>query len=330
MHIALVGAGAIGLGAHLPALLRSPTVSGVVVADIDDAALARASQMGSRIEVSSDVVGVLSSSEIDAAVIATPSWVTPGLVRVALGHGRYVLVEKPIAPSIEEGRRMVDLPGVYDRLQIGFTYRHHPAIERLRELIAEEAFGRPLMIQISLCDERADPVGDPVGFRRRLESLRHAPPMVSDGIHACDRLNWLLGVAPQSIQGWSLRSEETFASPNVNGAVLSYADGTLVRLEVVWLYPFLPPSQTVITGPTGRAILDSTSFELKVDTTSRRESVKEARSKTEVCFDKQLEVFLDCCRQGEIPNPGIGEALAALELCQRIAVVAGATRGGDS
>ena len=52
------------------------------------------------------------------------------------------------------------------------------------------------------------------------------------------------------------------ASANVNGGALTYADGTVARLEVVWLTPVLPRSQFVVTGPNGLATLDPPLAEL--------------------------------------------------------------------
>jgi len=187
---------------------------------------------------------------VDAVILATPPWVTPALVRAALEAGKYVLAEKPLAPTLAEQLMLRDLPGALDRLQVGLTYRHHPAVDRLRELVAADAFGRPLYIQISVCDERADPVGEPDHYARRRQALEHALPVVLDGIHACDRLNLMLGEAPVELTGWALTSSPDFASPNVNGASLTYADGTIVRLEVVWLYPTLRPESVRRHRPT--------------------------------------------------------------------------------
>ena len=56
-----------------------------------------------------------------------------------------------------------------------------------------------------------------------------------------------------------------YATANVNGGVLTYADGTVARLEVVWLAPVLPRSQFVVTGPHGLATLDPPTFGLTVE-----------------------------------------------------------------
>ena len=239
-------------------------------------------------------------------------------------RGRYVLAEKPIAPTLDEARELAEEPAARQRYQIGLTYRHHPAVERLRELIEGGVLGRPLLVQASTCDERADPEGDPVGFARRLRSLTYGPPMISDGVHACDRLNYLLGQSPVDVTGMAMRSDDRFATANANLGLLRYADGSVARLEVVWLYPVLPPSQFVVTGPLGRAVLDPPTFALTVKLADGAvEELVAPGDKTQVCFRRQLASFVDHCLAGTAPIPGIDEGLASLALAQRVAAAAG-------
>lgn len=317
VRIALVGLGDIGVRAHLPAILREPRVTLAALVEPDPARLEAAARLAPGVRAASSLGDVLDA--VDAVVVATPAWVTPELVRATLAAGKYVLAEKPLAPTLAEQLELREAPGALERLQIGLTYRHHPAIDRLRELVASGALGRPLYVQSSLADERADPVGEPEHYARRVRTLEHGPPVVFDGIHRCDQLNFVLGETPVDVVPWSLTSEPAYASPNVNGAVLVYADGTLVRIEVIWLYPSLPPSQFVVTGPRGRVVVDPPTFGLELELDGRRELVPPPGDKSEVCFAIQLARFAAACAEGRRPEPGLEDALAASALCERIA-----------
>jgi len=317
VRIALVGLGDIGVRAHLPALLREPRVELVALVEPEPGRRAAAARLAPDVPAHARLDDVL--GEVDAVVLATPAWVTAELARTALAAGAYVLAEKPLAPGLEEQLAFRDAPGAADRLQIGLTYRHHPAIARLRELVVSGVLGTPLYVQSSLADERADPEGEPEHYARRLRTLEHGPPVVFDGIHRCDQLNLVLGAEPLEVTGWGLRSRPEYAAPNVNGALLSYADGTLVRLEVIWLYPALPPSQFVVTGPEGRVVIEPGTFELRAEIGGRVEHLPPPGDKTEVCFALQLERFVDACAEGRRPSPGLEDALAASALCARIA-----------
>jgi myo-inositol 2-dehydrogenase / D-chiro-inositol 1-dehydrogenase len=314
----VIGLGDIAVRAHLPAILRDPRAQLVAVADLDEDRLRRHAPAGVRATTSP--TDILTAEDVDAVVVATPPDVTASIAAMALAAGKYVLAEKPIAPTLAATAEISSLDGAAARLQIGLTYRHHPAVERLRALVREEALGGPLLVQVALCDEPATPVDDPPAHARRLRSLERALPVVSDGVHACDRLNYVLGATPVAVSGWSLRSDPGFASPNVNGGVLTYADGSIVRIEVIWLYPVLPASQFVITGPLGRAALDPPTFGLDVRfADGRHERLEPPGDKTEVCFDLQLRTFLDHVLGGTPPVPGLAEALSSLELAERIA-----------
>jgi myo-inositol 2-dehydrogenase / D-chiro-inositol 1-dehydrogenase len=321
LRIALVGLGDIAVRAHLPALAREPRATLVAVADLEEERLA-AAPGGAR--PTTDVASVLRDPEIDAVVVATPPAATAGLVRDALDAGKWVLAEKPLGLSIAEMADVRAAPGAAERLQIGLTYRHHPAVDRLRELIADGALGRPLLIQAALCDEPANPDQDPRAYARRLRSLERIPPVVSDGVHACDRINYLLGEPPIDVTGWSLRTDPTYARANVNGGVLTYDDGTVARLDVIWLTPVLPRSQFVVIGPKGLATLEPATFRLTVEfADGTTENHEPPGDKTEVCFALQLERFVDAVLAGRPPVPGLDEAIASLELAERIARAAG-------
>jgi myo-inositol 2-dehydrogenase/D-chiro-inositol 1-dehydrogenase len=324
VSIALVGLGDIGLRAHLPALLHEPRVSVVAISDLDEQRLAEGRLHAPGARATQDAVSVIDDPGIDAVVLATPPWVTPSLARHALVCGKYVLAEKPLALSVAAAAEVAAEPNARARLQIGLTYRHHLAVERLRELCLGGDLGAPLLVQASICDEPANPEGDPEGFARRLRSLEHGPPVISDGVHACDRLNFVLAATPTHVHGWGLRSDSRYASHNVNVAVLEYESGTLARLEVIWLVPVLPPNQFIVTGPLGRAVLDPPTFRLTVDLVDgTHEEITTHSGKTEVCFERQLTRFVDHCLAGTAPVPGIEEALASIELAERIAVAAG-------
>jgi myo-inositol 2-dehydrogenase/D-chiro-inositol 1-dehydrogenase len=324
LRIGLIGLGDIAVRAHLPAIEHNPRTSLLAAADLDAERLAAAP---AGVRATTDAASVLSDPDVDAVVIATPPSATAGLVRAALDAGKWVLAEKPLGLSVAETAEVREAPGAAQRLQIGLTYRHHPAVDRLRELIAEGALGRPLLIQAAICDEPANPDEDPRGYARRLRSLERIPPVVSDGVHACDRLNYLLGEAPVDVTGWSVRTDPAYATANVNGGVLTYADGTVARLEVVWLTAVLPRSQFVVTGPSGMATLDPPTFGLTVELADgSREALEPPGDKTEVCFALQLERFADACLSGSAPVPGLDDAIASLELAERIATAAGVGR----
>lgn len=238
------------------------------------------------------------------------SWLDP-----LYASGLYVLAEKPIAPALAEASQLCALESsVLDRLQIGFTYRHDPAIERLRELVTSGAFGSPLLIRIGFFDEPADPERNPEHFRRIVETMRHGAPIVHEGAHICDWLNLFLDAAPVDVGAWGLRTDAAFTTPNLNGFSITYGDGTIAMIEVAWLYPLgrFPKSYITLTGPSGHAELDPDSFQLRFNAGTHVEILSGKQDRRVRCFGIQLDRFVTSFEAGSAPVPGIREAVASL------------------
>jgi len=75
-------------------------------------------------------VDLLRCDEIDAVTICTPSTTHAEICIEALSRGKDVLVEKPMASSLEESMRVVDAAKSSGRrVMVGFIERFNPAVE---------------------------------------------------------------------------------------------------------------------------------------------------------------------------------------------------------
>ncbi|WP_419992571.1 Gfo/Idh/MocA family protein [Streptomyces boninensis] len=314
--IALIGLGDIGLRAHLPALLRNPDVQLTALVDPDPARrkLAAEAAPGVPVHESADALRAA-----DAAVLATPPWITATLIREQLAAGRHVLAEKPIATDLHTAESLRGSPHT-DRLQVGFTYRHDPAMERLRDWIAAGRLGAPpYLVRAHIYDELRDPA-DPAHADRIRATLGHGLPVVHDGAHLFDWLWFLLGERPAVADAWAVRTAPDAPAANLTGARLTYPSGTTALVEVGWWADRLPPCELQLLGDRGHAVLDCATFRLTLDTAAGREVYDPPGERTERCFDRQLERFVDLTT-GRLPRavPGLEEGLASLALSERIA-----------
>lgn len=326
VRLALIGLGDIGVTAHLPALEADPDAALVAVADTDaERVRTVAAGLDRDVATATDAEELLADPRLEAVVLATPPWVTARLAPKALAAGKWVLAEKPLAPTLEELSELRALdPELRARIQPGFTYRHHPAIERLRKLLQAGALGSPLLIRISGYDEQADPVGAPEHYRRVVETLEHGMPIVHEGAHFCDWLNFVLGASPVEVTGTAVRTDPSFAAPNLNSATVRYADGSVAMLETGWLTPVLPPGRHFdVTGPRGRVTIDPFTFDLEARVDGHREVLPAQDAVRTVCFARQLRRFLEAVREQRAPVPGLDDAIASMTFAEQI--VAGTT-----
>lgn len=93
-------------------------------------------------EIATDWQDVVCRSDIDAVDIAAPSNVHAAIAMAALGNGKHVFVEKPLANSVADAEQMwQEAQGSGTVHMVGFNYRWLPAIQLARDLIANGRLG---------------------------------------------------------------------------------------------------------------------------------------------------------------------------------------------
>ncbi|NYE75146.1 putative dehydrogenase [Microlunatus parietis] len=262
-----------------------------------------------------DLEAVLAAG-VDGVVLATPPWVTPDLAVRAAQAGIAVLAEKPVAPSIEDADRYRVLDADQRaRIQIGLTYRHDPALDKLRTLIKDGALGRPLLVRASIYDEPAD--GDPAHDRLITETLKHGSPVIHEGAHVFDWLTSLFGGPGEIDDAWALTTRPGLAAPNLIGGRLTYP-GATVLVEFGWYTPILPGCVLIFVGDGGLATLDGGSFGLTVELAGRPLQRYEFQpDRATRCFDRQAVRFADLLAGGRA-EPSLDDGIAALITSQRL------------
>jgi predicted dehydrogenase len=90
---------------------------------------------------------VLADPDIDAVAIATPAATHFDLVLAALESGKHVLVEKPLTPSVAEGRKLAEIARASGLvLMCDHTYCYTSAVQRIRQLISGGEIGDVLFV----------------------------------------------------------------------------------------------------------------------------------------------------------------------------------------
>lgn len=141
LPVAVIGAGYWG-----PNLVRNiamnPSTSLSWVCDVD---LARAERLASTYagaRAIDDVWAVLGDVDVEALAIATPPSTHAELAIAALQAGKHVLIEKPLASSIEDAEKMVDEAEANDRvLMCDHTYCYTPAVQYMRDVVHRGELG---------------------------------------------------------------------------------------------------------------------------------------------------------------------------------------------
>lgn len=194
VRVAVIGLGAWGTLAHLPALARRPDAALTAVVDSDPRRVHDAAQ---RYAVP---LGPISADELwdradafDAVVIATPTDTHCALALRAIALGKHVLCEKPLAFDVGQAEVMADAAtsaGVVTKL--GFMFRCSPAIARMKALIDEGYVGDIVAFQSHTMNAQFVDPTTPIHWKMRRDRA-NGGVAVEYGAHAIDLAHWLVG-----------------------------------------------------------------------------------------------------------------------------------------
>ena len=143
LKVGLIGCGRISRSVHLGNLARLPNVEIAALAEVDAARREQAAQQAPKAAVFSDYRELLEMREVDAVLICLPNALHAQAGITAMERGKHVYLEKPLATSVAEGRRVVEawrrsaLIGM-----IGFNYRFQPLYQRLKQEIEAGRLGQ--------------------------------------------------------------------------------------------------------------------------------------------------------------------------------------------
>jgi UDP-N-acetylglucosamine 3-dehydrogenase len=306
MRVGLVGAGFMG-GVHLSAYAGIPEVEVVGVADARlDAAVAGANMVGAQPYSSYDEL--VTAEDVEVVDVCLPTAFHRDLAVRAAGEGRHVILEKPIARTIEEAQEILEaFSGDGPHLFVGHVVRFFPEYVGIKEKIDAGDLGTIGVVRTS----RRSPFL--LGWNDWYADWRVSGGVLLDlVIHDFDFLRWALGEVERVYARGMLGRE--YNRLDYVLATLRFESGTIAHVEGHWGYPGPFNYSIEVAGSRTLLSLDSTepaSLELVGDTASGEvPDLAAGRSP----YEKELEHFVNCIESGEDPIVQAHDALEALRI----------------
>ena len=224
---------------------------------ICDANLERAKQIGNQygIKAYGDSEKLLKRKDIEAVSVCT--WTTTHAAEAmkALKAGKHILVEKPLASTIREAKKIVDLANQNNRhLSVGFIERFNPVIQRAKNMLKKREIGELVSATAKRVSQWPERIGD-VG-------------VVKDyAIHEIDIMRKIFEEDPTTVYAkvGNLRHTkfEDYAQ-----IMLSFQHGKTAFIETNWLTPDKIRNLT-LTGSEAIMSLDYLTQEITVETSEK-------------------------------------------------------------
>ncbi len=231
-----IRAGVVGLGqggSHLRALQLTEGARVVAVCDLDRALAERVAREHGIPRHYTALDDLLSDDGLDAVVIATPDHLHGQHAIRALEAGKHVLSEIPMATSLEECARIVELAeraGL--KYQMGNQVRYAFCLRDVRRLVSGGAFGEVFYGE----GEYLHNMGE-VLARRSPGHWRVAPSnpqttLLGGGPHAIDTLRWLMGGRFVEAQAYHAAQRSEWHTLHTTSALFRTDSGAVAKVTV--------------------------------------------------------------------------------------------------
>src|SRR5271166_3388209 len=261
----MVKVGVIGYGYWGPNLVRNfmecERAKVVAVSDGSAERLALAGRRVAGVKLFDSGIDLIQDPEIDAVVVATPVLTHFELAAAALRQGKHVFVEKPLAASGEQARRLVDLAAKHRRvLMTGHVFVYAGAVRKISQLIEAGDLGKLLYY---------DSVRINLGlFQTGLDVLWDL------AVHDLAILDHIWKSAPAAV---SATGTKHFLGQAEDIAYLTvfYADNSIAHVHVNWMAP-MKIRRVLIGGSQKMVVYDDVEGAEKVKVYDKGVSIAES------------------------------------------------------
>lgn len=228
--VAVIGAGQMGKG-HLNVYRHLPNVGKTAVFDVDSA---RASNLARDMNsvLYEDLDGILLDADIGAVSVCTNEDTHFELVRACLEAGKHVLVEKPLATTVEHCLELERVAKKAKRLLMtGYTLRFDSRYHAAKMSLDNGKIGEVQYMTLRR--------GGKLKAHRYLNGRASLPMFL--GVHDYDLARWYTNSEVRSVWAkatygiWSKFASQRVADTVV--AVLEFESGVVATVESNWILP---------------------------------------------------------------------------------------------
>jgi predicted dehydrogenase len=149
---------------------------------------------------------------------------------MAMEQGAHVFVEKPLATTVADARRVVDCAKANNRkVVVGYILRHHPSWMRL--ISEARALGGPYVFRLNLNQQSS---GSTWEVHKTL--MQTTSPIVDCGVHYVDVMCQITDAKPVEVRGMGLRLSNEIAPDmyNYGHFQVLFDDGSVGWYEAGW------------------------------------------------------------------------------------------------
>jgi len=191
--------------------------------DADDKKLRRMERLFPGIQTTTNAKDVLKDPQVTAVLLATPVHTHHTLGEAALEHNKHLFVEKPLANSVENSLKLINLARSKKRvLMVGHTFEYTAAVNKIKEIIGSGHLGEILYVSSTRVNLGL--------FQPDINVVWDLAP------HDVSIINYVLGEAPVAVNSQG-KAHYKKGIEDVATVSLNYENGIIAFIHVSWLDP---------------------------------------------------------------------------------------------
>ncbi|MGI8553363.1 MAG: Gfo/Idh/MocA family protein [Dehalococcoidia bacterium] len=252
VRVAVIGCGLIARRAHLPAYAASDEAELVAVCSGHlETARAAAEEFGAR-TVHRTWEETVADPEVEAVDICAPNALHAPIAIAAARAGKHVLVEKPMAISLDEADAMLAAArdaGVL--LMPAHNMRYLPIHEEVKRQLDEGVIGRPFVAHGTFLHAGPEEHWGATSDWFWNQEMAGGGALLDLGIHMIDLIRWFIGRPVLEVTAMTTRVlKPTFADDNAF-VTMRFAGDILANVQASWTARPVPDREILIHGERG-------------------------------------------------------------------------------
>lgn len=268
LSVGIIGTGWCG-GIRAVACANSPLVGELHIAEIRPERLEEVRAQTNPVTATTNWEELIADPGIEAVMIsATPETTHYPMAKAALEAGKHVLLEKPMALTLEEADELIGLADTKGlKFTIGYSQRFNSKQALAKKSLREGTIGDPVSILVSRHITRS--LGKKISDRIKLS------PAAMEATHDIDFAMWLLEprrpVRVYSQVAYGIKRD--LGVPDTQIIVVTMDDGVVVTIGAGWSlppgYPNFSTTWIEVIGTDGALMMDASHKDIILNTTAR-------------------------------------------------------------
>ena len=260
MRIGLIGAGNVGVNAHVPAIRANDGMELVSVADPTPERLqAAADAAGLQPDaLHADWRDLLARADVEAVVVATPQRFRPQIVIAAAEAGKHILAEKPLALTPADAQAMIATARA-NAVTLATVHNYHfmPVYRDIKKVLDGGEIGQPEIAVLNYLGVEDRPGAAAFVPRWRHNAAESGGGVLMDMLHVVYLANWFMGGPPVAVSAWiDKRLEGEGDVEDIALVRYAYPQGQAL-VNMAW---GVGPGGIEIGGTRGRVVLETEGY----------------------------------------------------------------------